>query len=37
MVDFARKPAGIQAIRLGLCGAAVRRLCYLLAQKGNPA
>lgn len=36
MVDFARKPARQQAIRLGRCGAAVRRLCYLLAQKGDP-
>lgn len=36
MVDFARKPARQQAIRLGRFGAAVRRLCYLMAQRGNP-
>ncbi|AFJ47178.1 hypothetical protein EBL_c20870 [Shimwellia blattae DSM 4481 = NBRC 105725] len=36
MTDFARKPAQQQAIRLNWCGIAIRRLCYLLAQKGNP-
>lgn len=33
MIDFARKPARIQAIKLNYFGVMLRRLCYLLAQK----
>lgn len=36
MIDFARKKAGCQAVRLNLFEVLVRKLCYLLAQKGNP-
>jgi hypothetical protein len=36
MVDFARVPAKQQAIHLSLFWVLVRRLCYTLAQKGNP-
>ena len=36
MIDFARKKAGPQAVRLNLFEVLVRKLCYLLAQKGNP-
>lgn len=37
MVDFARKPARQQAVRLGPVSAFIRRVCYLLAQKGDPS
>lgn len=37
MVDFARKPARQQAIRLSLLSAFIRRVCYMLAQKGDPS
>lgn len=37
MPDFARKPARCQAVRLPLFWAVVRRICYTLAQKGDPA
>lgn len=36
MIDFARTPVGHQAVRLNLVGILVRKLCYFLAQKGNP-
>lgn len=36
MIDFARKRAGRQAVRLNPFEVLVRKLCYLLAQKGNP-
>ncbi|WP_268747268.1 hypothetical protein [Enterobacter sp. UCD-UG_FMILLET] len=36
MIDFARKKAGCQTVRLNLFEVLVRKLCYLLAQKGNP-
>lgn len=36
MIDFARKPARQQAVKLNYVEALIRRLCYLLAQKGNP-
>lgn len=36
MIDFARNPVGRQAVRLSLMGVLVRKLCYFLAQKGNP-
>ncbi|WP_172742242.1 hypothetical protein [Cedecea lapagei] len=37
MIDFARKPAAHQATRLNVFEVMLRRLCYILAQKGNPA
>lgn len=37
MIDFARKPASCQAVRLSIVGVILRKLCYILAQKGNPA
>jgi len=36
MIDFARQPARIQAVRLNWITARIRQLCYVLAQKGNP-
>lgn len=36
MIDFAREPARQQAVRLNYFEARLRRLCYLLAQKGDP-
>lgn len=36
MIDYARKPVRQQAVKLSSFGAFIRRLCYLLAQKGNP-
>jgi len=36
MIDFARTHVGCQAIRLNLIEVVLRKLCYLLAQKGNP-
>lgn len=36
MIDFARKSVGRQAVRLNLAEALIRKLCYFLAQKGNP-
>lgn len=36
MIDFARAPARCQAIRLPIFWAVVRRICYTLAQKGDP-
>lgn len=35
MIDFARKPARQQAVRLNYVEVLIRRLCYLLAQKGD--
>ncbi len=37
MVDFARTPARQQAIRLSPLSAFIRRVCYMLAQKGDPS
>jgi hypothetical protein len=37
MIDFARKTAAHQAIRLNAFEVMLRKLCYILAQKGNPA
>lgn len=37
MNDFARKPARQQAIRLSPLSAFIRRVCYMLAQKGDPS
>lgn len=37
MIDFARKPARQQAVRLSLLSAFIRRVCYMLAQKGDPS
>ncbi|MDA8487441.1 hypothetical protein [Kluyvera sp. Awk 3] len=37
MIDLERKPARHQAVRLPIFWAIVRRICYVLAQKGNPA
>ncbi len=37
MIDFARKPARQQAIRLSPLSALFRRVCYMLAQKGAPS
>ena len=34
MIDFARKPGRQQAVKLNLFEVILRRLCYLLAQKG---
>ncbi|MEP8911004.1 hypothetical protein ABKU09_03390 [Enterobacter mori] len=36
MIDFARTPSRQQAIRLSAAEVCIRKLCYLLAQKGNP-
>ncbi len=36
MTDFARKPVRQQAVKLNWVEVTVRRICYLLAQKGNP-
>jgi len=36
MIDFARRPTRQQAVKLNWVGVIVRRICYLLAQKGNP-
>jgi len=36
MTDFARKAVRQQAVKLNWVGVIVRRICYLLAQKGNP-
>ncbi len=36
MKDFKRTPARVQAVRLPLMWVWVRRLCYVLAQPGNP-
>ncbi|HAS0969927.1 TPA: hypothetical protein R4203_004929 [Enterobacter hormaechei subsp. xiangfangensis] len=36
MIDFARKPAQQQAVRLNWITVRIRQLCYLLAQKGTP-
>lgn len=36
MIDFARKPARQQAVKLNFIEVILCRLCYLLAQKGNP-
>lgn len=36
MIDFARKPGRQQAVKLNFFEVIIRRLCYLLAQKGNP-
>lgn len=36
MIDFAREPARQQAVKLNYFEVLLRRLCYLLAQKGNP-
>ena len=37
MIDFAREPARQQAVKLNFIEAWIRRLCYFLAQKGDPA
>lgn len=37
MNDFARKPARQQAVRLDPLSAFIRRVCYMLAQKGGPS
>jgi hypothetical protein len=37
MNDFARKPARQQAVRLNPLSAFIRRVCYMLAQKGDPS
>ncbi|WP_411905169.1 hypothetical protein, partial [Salmonella enterica] len=36
MIDFARRPARQQAVPLKRIEVLIRRLCYLLAQKGDP-
>lgn len=36
MIDYARKPGRQQAVKLNLFEVILRRLCYLLAQNGNP-
>ena len=36
MIDYARKPGRQQAVKLNFVEVILRRLCYLLAQKGNP-
>ena len=36
MTDFARKPARCQAVHLPYFWAVVRRICYVLVQKGDP-
>lgn len=37
MNDFARKPARQQAVRLSPLSTFIRRVCYMLAQKGDPS
>lgn len=37
MIDFARKPARQQAVRLSPLSTFIRRVCYMLAQKGAPS
>lgn len=37
MIDFAREPARQQAVKLNFIEVWIRRLCYFLAQKGDPA
>lgn len=37
MIDFARIPARQQAVKLNFIEVWIRRLCYFLAQKGDPA
>lgn len=37
MTDFARKPARCQAVLLPYFWTVVRRICYALAQKGDPS
>lgn len=34
MIDYARKPGRQQAVKLNFVEVILRRLCYLLAQKG---
>jgi|GEM_PF-293077 len=36
VTDLARQPAQQQAVRLNWFEAVLRRICYLLAQKGDP-
>lgn len=36
MTDYARKASRQQAVKLNYFEVILRRLCYLLAQKGNP-
>jgi len=36
MTDFASKLVRQQAVKLNWVEVIVRRICYLLAQKGNP-
>jgi hypothetical protein len=36
MIDFARQPARQQAVKLNCIEVFLRKLCYLLAQKGDP-
>lgn len=36
MIDYARKPVRLQAVKLNWVEVILRRFCYLLAQKGNP-
>ncbi|MDW3566520.1 hypothetical protein [Enterobacter asburiae] len=36
MTDFNRQPSRQQAVRLNWFEIKLRKLCYLLAQKGNP-
>ncbi|GCV57822.1 hypothetical protein HmCmsJML046_02313 [Escherichia coli] len=36
MIDYARKPSRQQAVKLNFAEVILRRICYLLAQKGNP-
>lgn len=36
MIDFERAPARQQAVKLNWFEVALRRICYLLAQKGDP-
>lgn len=36
MKDFAHNPMQCQAVRLPYFWAVVRRICYVLAQKGDP-
>ena len=36
MIDYARKPARQQAVKLNYFEVFLRRVCYTLAQKGDP-
>lgn len=36
MIDYARRPPRQQAVKLNYLEVIIRKLCYVLAQKGDP-